>query len=330
VASGIEISRDVRPRAASIARPAPDEALERIACPTCNSAQSSHVLYGRDRLFGKPGYYGVVRCAACDLQYVNPRPTAEALRRHYPDDYLPIRRPEDTPPLLRILSRALVRARWSSYLRMVERVIGRIRSDARVVDVGCGLNDLLVRLEQLRGCRGVGIDVDPQVASYIRDTLRMPVVEGTLCDAKLEEAAFDLVTMNQYFEHEPDPRRTLLEARRISKRGAHLVVEVPYASGLPARVFGSCWSQLDVPRHLAFYTPATLSELLRRCGYRLVHVKPFGAPFSIGISVLQSLGCTRLGHLRAIDIALILVAGAPFLPVFPLLPEFMLAVARAE
>jgi SAM-dependent methyltransferase len=314
----------------ALARPAPNEALELVACPNCDSKQSRFVLHGRDRLFGKPGWYRVVQCQFFDLRYLNPRPTEESLTRHYPNDYLPIRRPEATPPLLRFLTRVAVRARWSTYLDMVERVIGRIPPSARVVDVGCGLNELLVRLQELRGCSGVGVDINPDVTSYIRDTLRMPIAHGTLRQAALDSGSCDLVTMNQFLEHDPDPRATVTEARRISKTGGHLVVEVPFASGLPARLFGSCWSQLDVPRHLVFYTPETLSHLLQRCGYRVLHVKSFGAPFSIGISVLQALGFTKLGRLSAMDAVLLVLTGAPLLPLFPLLHEFMIVVARAE
>ncbi len=310
--------------------PEPDEALEHVACPSCGSPRSNLALHGRDRLFGKQGWYRVVRCAACNMRYLNPRPCGEALRAHYPADYLPVRRPEDKSPLLRFLTRIMISARWSAYVRMVEEVIGTIPPSARVVDVGCGLNDLLARLHELRGCAGVGVDINPEVTSYIRDTLGMSVALGTLRQAQFETAGYDLVTMNQFLEHEPEPVATLLEARRISKKGAHLVVEVPYAGGLPARAFGSCWSQLDVPRHLAFYTPETLGDMLSRCGYRLIHVKSFGAPFSIGISVLQALGCTRLGRLSAVDVLLITMAGVPFLPLFPWLKEFMVAVARAE
>jgi SAM-dependent methyltransferase len=311
-------------------RPAPSEALELISCPSCDSKQSRLVLHGRDRLFGKPGWYRIVQCQLCDLRYLNPRPTEESLRHHYPNDYLPIRRPEATPPLLRFLTRMAVQARWSTYLDMVERVIGRIAPSARVVDVGCGLNELLVRLRELRGCSGIGVDINPEVASYIRDTLRMPVAHCTLRQARMETGSCDLVTMNEYLEHDPEPRASVTEARRITKTGGHLVVEVPLASGLPARLFGSCWSQLDVPRHLVFYTPGTLGDLLQRCGYRVLYVKPFGAPFSIGISVLQALGFTKLGRLSAMDAFLIALTGAPLLPLFPLLHEFMLVVARAE
>jgi SAM-dependent methyltransferase len=314
----------------AVNRPPPAEALERIVCPSCGAQASTRVLYGRDRLFGREGWYPVVQCAECSLRYLNPRPTELALREHYPRDYLPVRSPDAMSPFMRWLTRAMVAARWKVYLRMVENVIGAISPSARVVDVGCGLNDFLVHLERVRGCRGTGVDIDREVAAYIRDRLSMPVAHGTLRGAHLDAASFDLVTMNEYLEHEPDPLETLIEARRIAKKGAHLVVEVPHSSGLPARLFGSCWSQLDVPRHLIFYSPEALRAMLSRAGFRLLHVKPFGAPFSIGISLLQTLGFTRLGRLNALDTILLIMAGLPFLPFVPLLPEFMLCVAQAE
>jgi SAM-dependent methyltransferase len=288
------------------------------------------LLFGRDRLFGQPGWYRVVECDACGMKYVNPRPTWEALTRHYPSDYFPVRLPEDTPRWARPLVRALVNLRWLAYFWSVERVTGAIAADAKVVDVGCGLNNMLVLLERLRGCRGLGVDISSQVVAYVRDRLRMPISHGTLQDARLQAATFDLVTMSEYLEHEPEPRYMLDEARRISKPGAYLVVEVPYMGGLPSRMFGSCWSQLDVPRHLAFYTPGTMAKMLEQCGYRPVHVTTMGAPFSFGISVLQSLGFKKLGQMRPINAFLVLAAGIPFLPFFPWLREFMLVVARAE
>jgi SAM-dependent methyltransferase len=310
--------------------PEPDEPLEPVRCPSCLRDESRLVLHGRDRLFGKCGWYRVVECRSCQLRYINPRPTLKALERHYPPDYLPIRRLDGAPLLLRLWMRFALRARWTMYLAMVERILGRVSPNTRVVDVGSGLNDFLIHLRETRGCTGVGVDISADATSFIRDTLGMPVSRGTLLDAGFEAGSCDLVTMNQYLEHEPDPRAVVSEARRISKKGAHLVVEVPYAGGFPARLFGSCWSQLDVPRHVAFYTPQTLGAMLERSGYRVIHAEPFGAPFSAAVSVLQALGCTQLGRLRAIDVVLLFAVGAPLLPFFPWLHEFMFVIAQAE
>jgi SAM-dependent methyltransferase len=310
--------------------PDPDEPLEPTRCPSCLRDESRLVLHGRDRLFGKPGWYRVVECDSCRLRYLNPRPTRKALERHYPPDYLPIRRLDEAPAFLRYWMRFVLRARWTMYLAMVERILGRFAPNTLVVDVGCGLNDFLVHLRKTRGCTGVGVDISAEVASFIRDRVGTPVSYGTLLDASFEAGTFDVVTMNQYLEHEPDPRAVVSEARRISRKGAHLVVEVPYASGFPARLFGSCWSQLDVPRHVAFYTPQTLGAMLGRCGYRVIHAETFGAPFSAAVSVLQALGRTQLGQLRAIDVLMLFAVGMPLLPFFPWLHEFMFVIAQAE
>jgi SAM-dependent methyltransferase len=310
--------------------PLPDEALTEVPCPVCEGPRSRTLLHGCDRMFGRPGYYPVVQCEDCGMTYVNPRPTFEALGRHYPDNYFPVRLPDTKSPMLELFSRVLFAMRWEGYIKTAEKIIGRIPAEAKVVDVGCGLNHLLVRLEQLRGCRGLGIELKPETVAYIKERQGMPVSAGTLEDAHLDAGSVDLVTMNEYLEHEPEPLRVLREARRISKKGAYLIVEVPYIGGLTARVFGSRWSQLDVPRHLAFFTPDTLKDILQRSGYRLVQAKPFGVPFSIGGSVLNTLGFKNLGEATMLDVFLIGLAGMPFLLLSPWLHEFLFVVAQAD
>lgn len=306
------------------------EPREHIPCPLCGTDKAQVVLLGRDRLFGLPGEYPIVACQGCSLRYVNPRPTMAALGRHYPDNYLPVRPPEDMPKVVRSLTQLLLSMRWIKYTRRLEGAIGRIPNGTRVVDVGCGRNDLLRRLSKARGCVGIGIDTKAEVVEYIRKVLSMQAIEGTLLTAGLQEQSADLVTMNEYLEHEPDPAPVLQEARRITRTGGHLVVEVPYSGGLVAKTMGKTWSQLDVPRHLVFYTPETLETMLARAGYKMIHVEPFGAPFSFGISVLQTLGFDKLGAMKGTDVLLIALAGTLFLPFFPILREFMFVVARAE
>ena len=75
---------------------------------------------------------------------------------------------------------------------------------------------------------------------------------------------------------------------------------------------------------------ASQSKMLAKCGYRPLHVRRFGAPFSIGVSVMQCLGFKNLGRMGRFEALLFALASAPFLPFFPWLHEFMLVVARAE
>jgi ubiquinone/menaquinone biosynthesis C-methylase UbiE len=306
------------------------EPQEQVSCPLCGESSQELVFHARDRLFAQPGTYRIVCCSACGLRYLSPRPMLAGIALHYPSSYFIYQPPEELPAFVRWMARAHTSMRWRASIRRLERVLGRLRPDTRIVDVGCGLNDYLSTLRRLRGLHGIGVDFKPEVAAYVRDTLKMPIHTGTLHDARFPDGAFDIVTMNEYLEHEPNPRELLVEARRISAKGGHLVIEIPFIEGLAAKLFGSRWSQVDAPRHMVYFTRTTLSEMLRRCGYQLIHTQTFQIPYMIGVSVLQALGHRRLGRLTFTDRTLSMLAALPLLPMFPFLDEFMFAVARAE
>ena len=305
------------------------EPQEEVACPVCGEDRPELVMLARDRLFGRPGTYRVVECRGCNMRYLSPRPTLAALGAHYPDDYFIYKTPEDEHPLMRPVVGWITQRRWRSYIQRLERGRGRLAAETKIVDVGCGQNDFLATLQKLRGCQGVGVDFKPELVAYVRDKRKMPIFQGTLQQAALETGQYDVVTMNEYLEHEPDPRGVLTEARRITVKGGHLGVEIPHIQGLPAKLFGTRWSQVDAPRHLSYFTRDTLAEQLKRCGYRLIYTETFQIPLLIGLSVLQAFGATRVGRLGLVESSLAAVAALPFLLAYPLMDEFMFAVAEA-
>ena len=311
--------------------PSPSAAAdqEEVPCPLCGERSNEVVLYAQDRLFARPGRWRIVSCTRCELRYLSPRPTLEALGDHYPSQYFIYQTPDDLPKFTRPMAKWFSNMRWGESVKRLERVRGRLTPDVRVVDVGCGLNDYLVTLKELRGVEGVGVDFKPEAAEYVREQLHMPVYAGTLHDAGFADGSFDVVTMHEYLEHEPNPRSVLDEARRITARDGLLCVEVPHIDGLPARVFGTRWSQIDAPRHLLHFTEKTLAEMLRRSGFELVHTETFSIPYVIGFSVLQALGHRSLGKLTFWDRTLSMLVSMPFILIAPLIDEFRFAVARA-
>ncbi len=305
------------------------EPQEEIDCPLCGAHKPLQDMVVRDRLFWRPGTYNIVRCRDCDMRYVSPRPTLEALGAHYPDNYFIYKKPEDDPPWLRPIVRVLDGMHWKGVLRRIERVTGRIRPEMKLVDVGCGMNFLLATVKELRGCEGIGVDFKPEVAAYVRDVSKMPCVDGTLEQAKFPDATFDLVTMNEYLEHEPFPRQVLCEARRITKPGGYVSIEVPFSDGLPARMFGPYWSQVDVPRHLMHFTKKTITDMLARAGYEVVDIQTFQIPIVLGFSVMQSLGAKHYAGPTVVDAGLAVLASLPFYLAYPWMDEFMHVTARA-
>ncbi len=305
-----------------------DEEQQDIPCPMCGTTAADLVLRSPDLLFDRPGKYNLVRCKQCDLEYVNPRPTPQALGAHYPDDYMCYIPPEESHWLIRPAIVRFARGLFIKRMKLIERVIGRITPETKIVDVGCGQNDLLYTIQQQRGCTGIGLDFKKEVVDNVIAKRKMPMVLGTLETAGFSEGQFDVMTMMEYLEHEPFPLQVLKQARRAIKTGGHLCIEVPYV-GWPARFFKGAWFNLDLPRHLVFFTPKTMERALNEAGFELVNVKPFGLPFYVGSSILHALGYRfsagfQFGPLFASLIAM------PLLPFTALVPECMMVVARAK
>lgn len=305
------------------------EALEDVACPLCGGLDRAVLFEGGDLLYGKPGSYPVVRCGDCEMQFVSPRPTFEALGAHYPDEYFCYVSAEEGPAALRPILRNLERSQALRRLRHIEKAIGRIEADATIVDVGCGLNLLLQHIKESRGAVGIGVDLKETMVERAT-AMGMPIAHGTLVEAGLETGRFDLVTMIEYLEHEREPLGVLAEARRVLKPGGHLAIEIPNIEGLPARMFKSRWSNLDVPRHLVFFDRKTLTRALETVGFELVAYETFSMPMYFGLSVMLWLG--RRNIMRNLFVTQVLAGflGAPFVPALPWLPEFTFAVARAR
>ena len=306
------------------------EAQEEIACPLCGKNDADVLFQGTDLVFHRAGKYSVVRCKGCELQFTNPRPTFEALGAHYPDNYFCYVPPEEGFPLFRPILRWFLTGIQRRRIAFLERTSGRLRPETRVLDVGCGMNDLLYSMKQTRGCVGTGLDFKEEMVAFVRDRLKMPIIKGTLATSGIPEGSMDVVTMMEYLEHEPDPRKTLEEARRVMKKGGHLAIEVPDITGWPARRFREKWWNLDVPRHLVYFTPTTLARMLDECGFEMVRVDPFTVPLYIGSSILLRLGYRFDINDKFLGRFLASILGFPFMFFLRWVPEFMFVVARAK
>jgi 2-polyprenyl-3-methyl-5-hydroxy-6-metoxy-1,4-benzoquinol methylase len=302
------------------------ERVERIACPLCGENDASEYRVSHDRLFGSTGKYRVVCCRRCAMIYTNPRPTFEALARHYPDDYFCYTLPDTLSGIRRHVFSGVTNRVTRRRLRMIEQVIGTLRPGIRACDVGCSFGELLFAFKNLRKCDVVGVDLSASMVTYC-ERRGVAAIRGTLKDAALRKGSIDLITMTEYLEHDGDPKSVLQECRRVTTTNGYLAIEIPLISSFVARVFGNYWSQLDLPRHLMFFTQDTLKRMLQEVGYEVLSTRTMVG--SIASSLLHAMGYERMGRLTTRDIIMLFFASIPVLPIQPFLPEFMFIVARA-
>jgi 2-polyprenyl-3-methyl-5-hydroxy-6-metoxy-1,4-benzoquinol methylase len=269
-----------------------------IRCVGCGSIGQPRYENLRDRFFGAPGRWNLSRClgAQCGMLWLDPMPLADDLWKAYRDYYTHeeavarILSPRErvVRPILQSIKRAYVAARLGYTDRRVtarERMLAMLaglaptrRADTdfplkylpyaargRMLDVGCGSGELLVRMRAL-GWRAEGIDNDPAAVAVARGRA-LKVHAGSLRERNFPAAAFDAVVMSHVIEHVHQPRELLAEVRRIVKPGGRVVIATPNAASLGHRMMRAAWPFLDPPRHLQIFTPPALEATVRAAGF---------------------------------------------------------------
>lgn len=238
----------------------------------------------RDYVTGQP--FEVGECATCGLVVTVPQPDETAIASYYPGEYYGEPGSRRFPLVVEALQRAMYVAR----VRAVKRLAGG--KPGRVLDVGCG-RGLLLEAFRRRGWEIHGTELTEASAAYARETLGIPVHVGPMEGWAWPEAHFDAITFWHVLEHWPDPRAVLREVHRLLRPGGCLAVGVPNFGSPEARATRAGWFHLDVPRHLAHLTPASLTGALREAGFQVRRVS-FFAPefdaFSFVQSALNSMG----------------------------------------
>jgi SAM-dependent methyltransferase len=146
-----------------------------------------------------------------------------------------------------------------------------------LIDIGCGRGDYLKRMKDL-GWNVLGIEPDP--ASVVLAKKRgIPVVNGTLDEARLPEDTADQITMQHVIEHLPDPATAIHECFRLLRKGGRLVIYTPNNESLGSRVFQRSWLSLDPPRHLFVFSSRSMASLLKKSSFRKwsIHTVPVSA-----------------------------------------------------
>jgi len=261
-------------------------AFELVPCPVCRATEASPFLAGcRERLLDLPDEFSLVRCDACGLVRLNPRPTPDAIGAYYPAEYLPFGA-EMLPP-----SGGLKRLLQSTLRRVYEwrqggppyQLVGA--PGRRVLDVGCGTGWFLDRFTTT-GWEAWGVELNAAAAAKARGRPGVRcVIEQAIEEAALPEEFFDVVTFRDSIEHAFDPRLALEKSWRALKPGGVVELLTPDISSFEARLFKRDWYALELPRHLQLFSQQTLGRLLETTGFEIVKARPTAVPRGIYASL---------------------------------------------
>jgi SAM-dependent methyltransferase len=188
--------------------------------------------------------------------------------------------------------------RFAGFIERLVAVFRRIRArrvarltpgPARILDLGCGRGMMLAAL-QARGWECTGTEASPELAEAALRHYGLRVLPAEDAPLPFPDASMDVATSWHTLEHMERPVRMIGDIYRILKPGAVLVVEVPNLASIQARLGGSRWFHLDVPRHRYHLSRAELREILIRSGFRILADGTFSleyGPFGMVQSILN-------------------------------------------
>lgn len=178
-----------------------------------------------------------------------------------------VRRKREQPVMV-FLSRCARPFMPHTHGRLLSQTLHYARS-GKLLDFGCSDASFLARAQ--KHFQVTGIDLSPRSVEIARrrvgaeKILEGPVAE--VAERRLPPGEFDVVTQLGFIEHDWRPRAALLAAHRILKPGGLTVIKTPNYASWNRRIRGEKWCGFRFPAHVNYFTPETLSAMLRQCGF---------------------------------------------------------------
>ncbi|MCE9567910.1 MAG: class I SAM-dependent methyltransferase [Planctomycetes bacterium] len=151
-----------------------------------------------------------------------------------------------------------------------------VSGQGSVLEIGCGDGKLLSEMIA-SGWVGVGVEPDSQ-ARKVAIARGLEIHNGTAEDPPpaLTTGQFDSVVMQHVLEHCLDPLQAIRTAASFTKLNGIVIVETPNNTATSCRISGATWPWLDVPRHLNFFTPKSLSAMCQMADLEIISIEYTG------------------------------------------------------
>ena len=144
---------------------------------------------------------------------------------------------------------------------------------ATLLDVGAGRGRFVLAAERVgyatQGIEPAGARVHEAASQGAR------VRQAGIEDADVRRNSYDIATLWHVLEHVDDPARALGQVASWVRPGGTVVVAVPNLSSWQARIGGTRWFHLDVPRHRTHFTRTGLLSLVDAVGLVVVREHHF-------------------------------------------------------
>jgi predicted SAM-dependent methyltransferase len=257
--------------------------MEEVNCNLCGADNHRLVMEVSDQHPETDTKFKIVECNNCGLIFTNPRPNKTEIKSYYTSDYYENKdftitynniKIKGAPFVVRSYFKFRNKLERNKLFEKVKRVENNIGRQGKIVDVGCGNGDFLGLME-LRDWQCLGIEISDFMSEYAMQKYGIDVFNGELEEANLLPDSVDVITFWHSLEHLYDPIKTLRGSYEILKKNGLIIILVPDIESYEFMVLKEKWPHLDVPRHLYHWSERTLTNLLKKTGFRDISLSHF-------------------------------------------------------
>lgn len=225
--------------------------------------------------------YSIVQCRDCGLAFLSPRPNKAEIAKLYNTDYF-----HNTD----------ISTGYSDYsgieqdlVKEADRRLDYIHKyciGGTLLDAGCGFGTFLLRAKE-KGYHVTGCDISHEAAREMKKK-RIRVVTAAIDSDKFPKGPFDIITGWDVIEHVLSPAQSFNALSLSQKRGGFLFLTTPNLESIDAKIMGTGWYGFKrIPEHLYYFTPSTIGRYLKKSGYEVIDIRPWGFQRNLAYCVEQ-------------------------------------------
>ncbi|UCD89263.1 MAG: class I SAM-dependent methyltransferase [Desulfobacterales bacterium] len=257
-------------------------------CPYCRNSEYDVLFKTLDADRLQSHAFEIVRCLTCDLVTTRPFFDDETLSAWYRDKYHGWWQGKS-----RYVFSIITDLFQKNRFRWINRYAAK---GARLFDIGYGDGTFINYMSDL-GFETYGIE-NPIFFPQTEITNAAGDKTFELGDEKPKNNALkaDIITFWHVLEHVIDPLSTLQLAHNMLNPAGLLIISSPNFNSFQSALFRDKWFHLDAPRHRWHFSPSTITKLLEKSGFSIIHLSHFSFeynPFAWFQSLLNLCHCSH-------------------------------------
>lgn len=230
-----------------------------VACALCGSNDSSELVKNKEAR--------AVICNTCSLAFLSPRLTKDGYDRFYREYFQEGRR--ELATVEDAVKRLLKKDAYANKAPYVKAFAPHIKKGGRYVEIGAGWGTLAKRLQDETGATVEIVEPSKLASEVAEKHYKLTVHRGSGEEFMKTGSVYDGVILVHVFEHLLDPNEFLSSARNILKPDGVLLFALPNLTNPDEPV-----EKYFHIEHTYYYTPTTLSMMLKKHGFKLVELTP--------------------------------------------------------